>query len=227
MTLLSGAEIRRILFHSTTDAERLVVTPLLDVSQVSEDFASIDVRLGSLFRVARRSNTPVADMLERTPSSQGQRPVQQGESLEEHYVRIGEAFVLHPRHFALGMTLEYLRIPFDCGCYVVGRSTWGRQGLVIATAVGVHPGFAGNLALELTNLAEIPLRLYPGTRIAQLFLHRLDSPTTGDSSAYVGSTRPEAGLLSTDTVTEKIVALRTQRENAQLSSPSGAGAVAT
>ncbi len=58
--------------------------------------------------------------------------------------------------------------------FVVGRSTWGRLGLVVATAIGVHPLFAGTITLELRNLGETPLRLYPGERIAQLFFQRVD-----------------------------------------------------
>ena len=54
--------------------------------------------------------------------------------------------------------------------YVIGKSTWGRDGLIIATAIGVHPNFSGILTLEISNVGEIPIYLYPGLAIAQLFL---------------------------------------------------------
>jgi dCTP deaminase len=137
--------------------------------------------------------------------------------LDEHYVPIGDGFVLHPRHFVLGATLEYIRMPLDCAAYVVGRSTWGRRGLVIATAVGIHPGYAGNLVLELTNLGEIPLRLYPGCTIAQMFVHRFEpgESSIGDRSMFVGGTLPEPGVLrTTDRVLQRIQQLAEQRRRA-------------
>jgi dCTP deaminase len=64
-----------------------------------------------------------------------------------------------------------VKLPADLAAYVIGRSTWGRLGLIVATAIGVHPGFAGCITCELRNLGETPLVLYPGQTIGQLFLH--------------------------------------------------------
>lgn len=77
----------------------------------------------------------------------------------------------------------------------MGRSSWGREGLVIATATGVHPGYSGILTLELTNLGEIPLRLYPGIAIAQLFVHTVDASGNGatEHSVFLGSTEAGSG----------------------------------
>jgi deoxycytidine triphosphate deaminase len=66
---------------------------------------------------------------------------------------------------------ECLATPFDLEAQVEGRSSWARVGLQIATATSVEPGFKGVLTLELSNLGTIPIELYPGVRIAQLFLH--------------------------------------------------------
>jgi dCTP deaminase len=64
--------------------------------------------------------------------------------------------------------------------YVLGRSTWGRLGLIVATAVGIQPNFAGTLTLELRNLGETPLSLYPGQIIAQLFFHEISGAKDGE-----------------------------------------------
>jgi len=89
--------------------------------------------------------------------------------------------------------------------YVAGRSTWGRLGLIVATAVGVHPGFAGNLTLELRNLGETPLTLYPGQTIAQLFFHLVvdrnmePSDTRARQAQYVGTVDMVPRQLSSKT----------------------------
>jgi deoxycytidine triphosphate deaminase len=77
---------------------------------------------------------------------------------------------LHPGQFVLGETLEWIRLPKNLVAFVIGKSTWGRDGLIIATAIGVHPNFSGILTLEISNVGEIPIYLYPGLAIAQLFL---------------------------------------------------------
>jgi len=89
-------------------------------------------------------------------------------------------------------------MPPNLAAYVIGRSTWGRDGLIIATAAGVHPGYLGTLTLELTNLGEVPLKLYPGERYAQLFLHdvALKEKTQGAKSGFLGSTEPISGKIS-------------------------------
>lgn len=91
-------------------------------------------------------------------------------------------------------------MPPFLAAYVIGRSSWGRDGLIIATAVGVHPNFSGVLTLELTNLGEIPIRLYPGLTIAQLFIHNVDEQPTRDAikSSFAGSTGPRSGNPAED-----------------------------
>jgi len=78
-----------------------------------------------------------------------------------------ETFVLHPNELVLAATMEWFRLPHDIAGYVTSRSSWGRAGLVVATAVAVHPGFAGCITLELVNIGEVPFVLYPGLRVAQ------------------------------------------------------------
>jgi deoxycytidine triphosphate deaminase len=97
---------------------------------------------------------------------------------DDTFVPLGQHFVLHPGQFVLGETLEWVHLPRNLVAFVVGKSTWGRDGLIIATAIGVHPNFSGILSLEISNVGEIPIYLYPGLSIAQLFLANVDSPGT-------------------------------------------------
>ena len=104
-------------------------------------------------------------------SERGVLPQSFAKLYRRKYVPFGSSIVIHPHQFMLAHTLEYIRLPTDLLAYVVGRSTWGRLGLIVATAIGIHPGFAGSLTFELRNLGETPLTLYPGQAIAQLFFH--------------------------------------------------------
>jgi dCTP deaminase len=175
--------------------ERLIITPILNYkSQVKEGSASIDLRLGCSFRIPKKSQLTHFDPLNPNYARDQER------FKDVIYVGIGDHLVLHPRQFVLGSTLEYIHLPSYLAAYVVGRSSWGRDGLVIATATGVHPRFSGVLTLELTNLGEIPLKLYPGITIAQLFIHRVNSPHAGKGylSAFMASTKPESGKPISD-----------------------------
>jgi len=87
--------------------------------------------------------------------------------LKHHYVHFGKEYFLHPRCFVLGVTLEWFKLPSWLGAYVIGKSSWGRRGLLIATASGVHPGFTGCITLEITNVAEVPIAIRPGMMIGQ------------------------------------------------------------
>lgn len=167
MTVLSTDAIRARL-RDKNPSSRLVVQPLLDeAGQLKEGQASVDVRLG--FEFCLVTSSAYGSIGEFGPEGIG------SDSFEglyrREYVPFGAQLVIHPHQFMLAQTLEYMRLPSDLMAYVVGRSTWGRLGLIVATAVGIHPGFAGSLTLELRNLGETPLTLYPGQTIAQLFFH--------------------------------------------------------
>lgn len=119
----------------------------------------------------------------------------------------GESFVLHPRAFVLGVTLEWIRLPRNRAAYVIGRSSWGRYGLVIATATGVHPGFTGCLTLELTNVGEIAITVKPGTTVCQLCVNSVqgDSPDV-DKSTFLGRRRPTLGTITLDEIASGLAA---------------------
>jgi dCTP deaminase len=168
--------------------ERLVIMPLVLATQIGE--ASIDVRLGTRFHVLRRTQDSGLD-----PGTVTQSTVERGQ--DEVVVPIGQRLWLHPGQFVLGATLEYLRFPGDLAADVVGRSSWGRIGLLVATAVMIQPGFRGTLTLELVNHGDGPIALYPGSRIAQLVVHPVVEPAeTSYAGKYIGATGPQVSHLA-------------------------------
>jgi dCTP deaminase len=172
--------------------KRLVVTPILSKKQLGD--ASIDVRLSNQFIVFRMHTFGLFQPYS-TPSAQ-LRIMQ-----ERQVVKFGTQFVLHPGMLALGCTFEYICLPSDLECQVEGRSSWARLGLQVATATSVEPGFKGVLTLELSNLGTIPIELYPGVRIAQLFFH---DAKPGVKDAYGGTRKyncpvgPQFSLIADD-----------------------------
>lgn len=157
--MLTADEIRERLLEPECG---LAVTPILDEKQI--DGAAVDLRLGPDLVVVRRETGVLAfdpreadDMAERIDDFQ-------------QYVRrpLGSAFNLHPGEFAIARSLEYITLPKTIAAQATGRSSWGRLGLVIATATLIQPKFAGTITLELANLGSVPMVLYVGSRIAQL-----------------------------------------------------------
>lgn len=169
--ILSAEKIRELLQHPAADpADRLVISPLLDLEkQVKAGTASVDVRLGQRFHVPLRAKLSQLDLLSET------HQIDLLKYKDDTFVPIGDYFVLHPGQFVLGETLEWVHLPKNLVAFVIGKSTWGRDGLIIATAIGVHPNFSGILTLEISNVGEIPIYLYPGLGIAQLFLASVQS----------------------------------------------------
>jgi dCTP deaminase len=184
-------------------SKRLVVMPLLEPEpQVGP--ASIDVRLGTKFQFFERIGNAGLD-----PAGDFEADVERSQRTVT--VEFGDPFWLHPGQFALGATLEYLRLPDHLGAYVLGRSSWGRLGLLVATAIMLQPGWGGNLTLELTNHGESPIALYAGSRIAQLAVHSMSEPTDKPyEGTYMGPTGPWASRLGKER--ERIEALKTMAD---------------
>lgn len=175
----------------------LVVSPLLP------DFAggaSLDLRLGNSFIVFVRSRTASLDPLdEEQDPRQVQRHIQ---------LAWGDTFVLHPLELVVAASLEYLVLPADLTGQVLSRSSYGRLGLLSATAVQVHPRFHGCLTLELVNLGTVPLVLTPGERIAQLVLSpvaRVPAPAVAKYHCAIG---PEFSKVRHDDEAEVLRHLR-------------------
>ena len=179
--LLSDKDIR-----AEIAAERVVLDPW-DPQMVQP--SSVDVRLDKYFRLFDNHKYPYIDPASEQPDLT--RLVEVGP--EE------EVFVLHPGEFVLGSTLETVTLPDDLAARVEGKSSLGRLGLLThATAGFVDPGFSGHVTLELSNVATLPIMLYPGMKIGQLCFFRLSSPaespygSAGYGSHYQGQRGPTA-----------------------------------
>lgn len=171
----------------------LVIIPTQDLVKLRKSgSASIDLRLGCWFLILRRARTSFLEI------NSGTSELQIGKRL---YVRFGDKYYLHPGSFVLGSTLEWLRLPSNLGAYITGMSRWGRRGLIIATAAGIHPGFRGCLTLELCNVGEIPIEIEPGMPICQVFFHRLEDTDSDnvDQSQFLCGRRPSLGEVKRDT----------------------------
>jgi dCTP deaminase len=179
----------------------LTIVPLPDLLTFEDSgAASIDLRLGrwfTTFRPTRMSRLEVA--------REGRAPANEAGLTKLHYVPFGEDFTLHPGGFVLGITLEWLRLPPGLGGFVGGKSSWGRRGLIIETAAGIHPGFSGCLTLEMTNLGEVPIAIIPGMPICQVVFHKTSDLDALNQSAFNGRRKPNLGVIKTDPVLEKLM----------------------
>jgi dCTP deaminase len=150
--------------------------------------ASIDLRLGRWFLTIRQSSATLIDVDDDPATTVGQK---------SYFVPFDDKFILHPGRSVLGITLEWICLPKRTAGYVTGKSSWGRRGLIIETAAGIHPGFSGCLALELANVGELPIALRPGMPICQIFLHETSEGKKA-SSAFDGRRRPVLGTIRKD-----------------------------
>jgi len=156
-----------ILSDRTIRAEiasgRIVVDPF-DPEMVQP--SSIDVRLDRNFLVFRSHTRPVIDVKEDL-----------SDLTELVEAADDEPFILHPGEFVLGSTAERVGLPDDIVGRIEGKSSLGRLGLLIHTTAGfVDAGFEGYLTLELSNVATLPITLYPGMKIGQISFLRMDGP---------------------------------------------------
>jgi dCTP deaminase len=140
--------------------------------------SSIDVRLDRFFRVFENHKYSVID-----PS------IEQSELTRGVEVGPKEFFILHPGEFVLASTYEVISLPDDLAGRLEGKSSLGRLGLLTHSTAGfIDPGFSGHITLELSNVANLPVKLFPGMKIGQLCLIRLSSPAEHPyGSAVYGS----------------------------------------
>lgn len=178
--LLSDRDIR-----AEISAGRIGLDPL-DLGMVQP--SSIDVRIDRYFRLFDNHKYPVID-----PA------VDQSELTRLISVAPDEAFVLHPGEFVLGSTYEQVTLPDDIAARLEGKSSLGRLGLLTHSTAGfIDPGFTGHVTLELSNMATLPIKLWPGMKIGQLCFFRLSSAaehpygSAGYSSRYLGQRGPTA-----------------------------------
>lgn len=162
-------------------ARRLVITPRLSPCIRG---GTIDIRLGTKFVVGRRTRLTDLDPLKVGAA--------QARSLQDrHEIGLSDSFVVHPSQLVLACTLEYISLPTDLAASVIGRSTFGRAGLISATATHVHSGYKGCLTLELLNLGQVPITLRPAMRIAQLVFYHQGPSSPLPHTKYFLATGPE------------------------------------
>ena len=168
--LLSDRDIR-----AEIEAGRVKVEPF---EKAMIQPSSVDVRLDRFFRVFENHKYEVID-----PSKE------QPELTREVAVSGDDHFILHPGEFVLASTYEVITLPDDVAGRLEGKSSLGRLGLLTHSTAGfIDPGFSGHITLELSNVANLPVKLFPGMKIGQLCLIRLSSPAEHPyGSAVYGS----------------------------------------
>ena len=141
--------------------------------------SSIDVRLDRRFRVFNNQKYTHID-----PSKQ------QDDLTSSVEVGPDEPFVLHPGEFVLASTLEVITLPADLAARLEGKSSLGRLGLLTHSTAGfIDPGFSGHVTLELSNVANLPITLWPGMKIGQLCVFMLSSPAENPYGAGANLSR--------------------------------------
>ena len=179
--LLSDRDIK-----AEIDAGRIGLEPL-DRSMIQP--SSMDVRIDRFFRLFDNHKYPFIDPAEDQPELTRLIEVAEPE----------RPFILHPGEFVLGSTYEQVSLPDDVAARLEGKSSLGRLGLLTHSTAGfVDPGFTGHVTLELSNVATLPIKLWPGMKVGQLCFFRLSSPADqpygagASGSRYQGQRGPTA-----------------------------------
>lgn len=168
--ILSDRDIKKYI-----GAKKIVIKPYnSDLVQPS----SYDLRLSNTFRIFKNAKQPYLDV---------RKPV--GDFMELITIKDDEPIIIHPGEFLLGETIEYFEIPDDLVGRLEGKSSLARIGIVIhATAGYFDPGFKGTGTLEMSNMANIPIALYPKMKIGQMsFIQMTTAAETPYGSGKLGS----------------------------------------
>lgn len=183
-------------------SDDLVISPILSEKQLGD--SSVDLRMGTVALVARAgSQTHVDAGFNAGVNGDAHAPTVQREQKHERFdVPFGGNFLLHPGTLVLVPTLEWIKIPPDLQGVVTARSSWAREGLNIATATIINPGYQGIVTLELANFGDIPIKLYPGLRLAQIAFYELKCEDAAADKAALNqgqfkmSFEPRAGKIA-------------------------------
>jgi dCTP deaminase len=186
VSVLSDRDIRAELA-----SERVRIVPY-DPADLQP--SSVDLHLDRSFRVFRNNRYAYIDVRDPQP-----------DLTELLKIEDDEPFILHPGEFVLGQTMEWVELPNDLVARLEGKSSLGRLGLLIHSTAGyVDPGWRGNLTLELSNVANLPIALYYAMRIGQISFFRMSSPvdrpygSAGLRSKYQGQSEPTASAFHRD-----------------------------
>jgi dCTP deaminase len=187
---------KRLRLGNEADIDGLCIVPEPDIAEIeTSGEASVTLRLGRWFISLRQSSQTFFDV----DVDKAEHKLE-AKASKHYFVPFGSQFVLHPGRFVLSSTLEWMKFPPTLGGYVGGKSTWARRGLIIETAAGIHPGFNGCLTLELTNVGEVPIKIRPGMKICQIFLHAIAGGRVSSSGLLSGRRRPYLGQVRKDAV---------------------------
>lgn len=159
--ILSDRDIKKAL------AEKKIVIDPMPVMEEALSACAVDLRLHNEFEVFEHTHIPFFDL----------KHMDEVEVTKKITVEPGKYFIMQPGEFALASTYEWIELPADIAGRLEGRSSLGRLGIVVhSTAALIHPGMKGRIVLELSNLSQVPVALYPGMRVCALSFEPLTSP---------------------------------------------------
>jgi dCTP deaminase len=165
----AGQAYNRAVVLSDRTIRRLLAEGRIEIDPLDEGLiqpSSVDVRADRFFRVFHNARYPFIDV---------KQPMDDLTELVE--VDGDQAFILHPGEFVLGSTLERVRLPDDLVARLEGKSSLGRLGLLIHSTAGfIDPGWNGQVTLELSNVSNLPITIYPGMKIGQVSFVQLTEP---------------------------------------------------
>jgi dCTP deaminase len=182
--VLSREQIRKRLSLPVSNPESLVITPLLCEDEVF-DADSVDLRLGTHFLLPRSLNQAFFSPDRSSATSLHTRV----------HVPLGQYLVVPAHHSILGATLEFIKLPGRVSGEILTKSSVARTFILVETAPWIHPGYRGCLTLEIANVSNMPVLLYPGRLIGQLVLMEVgpDEAEGRDlAQNYFGPVYPEA-----------------------------------
>jgi len=187
---------------SDVDIKKKIASGEIEVVSPEDDHmgnigaSSMDLRLGKFFKVYNHTKHAVLDPMD-------------PESFKD-IVRLIEIdkedapFIVQPREFVLGVTMEKIKLADNLVARVEGRSSLGRLGIIIHSTAGfIDAGFEGTITLEITNINRMPVALYPGMRVCQLAFETMTSKAEvpyhkKSSSKYQGQSYPEESRIASD-----------------------------
>jgi dCTP deaminase len=186
LAVLSREQILDRLDKQITESDSLVITPLLQVRKAF-DTDSVDLRLGTHFLLPRVPPRPFF-----YPGSEASKHGHQ-----RVHIPLGQYLVVPAHETVLGATLEFVKFPHNISGQILTKSSVARMFVVIETAPWIHPSYRGCLTLEIANVSNTPLLLYPGRLVAQLILFdAADAKVTPkQSGTYMGPVYPEAPIF--------------------------------
>jgi len=170
----------------------LVVSPIL-LPKEQLGASSVDLRMGTVALIARagsQSHVDPSAYIEKSKGTSNHSKIQtKKQKHERFYVPFGDSFLLHPGNLVLVPTLEWVLLPYNLQGVVTARSSWAREGLNIATATIINPGYKGIITLELANFGEIPIRLFPGMRLAQIAFYEMQNHNAENDKKFLAKSQ--------------------------------------